>query len=139
MLCGGSSVSSPSSPSLYGSGAPTIHLTSSGSSAWGWVLRRCWVLRRRPCHPCPLVSLSFFAPPPPVFSPPPPPLPPLPPSVVPLPCPLFVVSSPRPFPLSLSPRHPRFIIVPPTVHPPSSCSWGWGRVVCHSLPLSVVV
>src|ERR1700733_10329083 len=67
-------------------------------------------------------------------------VPPAPP-LLPLPCPpphRFVVSSPRPFPLSSSPCHPHFIVVPPTVHPPSSCSWGWGRVVRSSSPLSVV-
>jgi hypothetical protein len=37
-------------------------------------------------------------------------------------------------PFLLSPLPFVVIAVPPAFHPPSSCSWGWGRVVCRSSP-----
>jgi hypothetical protein len=42
-------------------------------------------------------------------------------------------------PFLLSPLPFIVIGVPPTIHPPSSCLWGWGQVVCRSLPWVVVV
>lgn len=30
------------------------------------------------------------------------------------------------------------VVIPPAIHPTSSCSWAWGRVVCHSCVVVVV-
>jgi hypothetical protein len=42
-------------------------------------------------------------------------------------------------PSLLSPLPFVVIAIPPAIHPPSSCLWGWGRVVCLSSPWVVVV
>jgi hypothetical protein len=34
---------------------------------------------------------------------------------------------------------PVFVVIPPVIHPMSSCSWGWGQVVCHLRALPAVV
>jgi hypothetical protein len=134
----GGVVSLPSSSPLssYGSGAPTIHLTSSGSSAWGWVLHCRMLVVLVPASWSPLVVSSrlplpplascFPSPFPPRFPPPPPhclvfPLvPPRPPLLFGSP-PLVVCSPPLiPSPHSPSPpRAPPVISVISTIsHPP---------------------
>ena len=92
------------SSSSYGPGAPAIHPTSSGSSAWLRVLCRplffCRqvVFTRSVALALPVVVLALW---------------------------VCIVVVPH-FAVIAS-------IVPPVIHPTSSCSWGWRRVVCLAL------
>ena len=47
-----------------------------------------------------------------------------------LPLPVIVLCSPLPA---------VEIVLPPAIHPTSSCSWGWGQVVCRPSPWVIVM
>jgi hypothetical protein len=99
-------------PSSYGLGAPAIHPTSSCSSAWGG----CSVVHR-PCHPIvvrlPVVPVVIVV----LYSPSPSLSPPLS---------LSSAAAARSWPGA---RQCRRWLLTPTIHPASSCSQAWGRVL----------